>query len=97
MKAKYKVALGSIGLGLAFAATPALADCSSLPNFTSLKPAVTKAVGCARVAETKNEKVYGVYPADGITAAAFNRNRNLGMFQACRYRIEFTPRLCVRL
>jgi hypothetical protein len=45
MKAKYKVALGCIGLGLAFAATPAFADCSSLPNFTSLKTAVTRAVG----------------------------------------------------
>jgi len=45
MKAKYKIALGSVGLGLAFAATPAFADCSGLPNFTSLKTAVTKAVG----------------------------------------------------
>jgi hypothetical protein len=44
-KAKYKVALGSVGLGLAFVGSPAFADCSGLPNNTSLKAAVTKAIG----------------------------------------------------
>jgi len=42
MKAKYKVALG--GLGLLLTGCPAFADCSGLPNFTSLKTAVAKAV-----------------------------------------------------
>ena len=44
MKAKYKVAIGSVGLGLAFVASPTFADCSGLPNFSSLKTAVAKAL-----------------------------------------------------
>jgi hypothetical protein len=44
MKAKHKVVLGSFGLGLLLTGSPAFADCSGLPNFTSLKTAVVKAI-----------------------------------------------------
>jgi uncharacterized protein GlcG (DUF336 family) len=44
MKPKYKLALGSFGLGLLVTGCPAFADCSGLPNQASLKTAVAKAV-----------------------------------------------------
>jgi hypothetical protein len=40
MKAKYKLALGSFGLGLLVTGCPAFADCSGLPNQASVKTAV---------------------------------------------------------